>query len=100
MDRNRTVAGPVPLAGHHLPSVRSQRLRLPLRHNRLLRRMDSEHTHRKNTATCSLTAGNPHKNSRPKSGRLSFYGLPAIVDGCTKNEIVGTQERGLARPHP
>uniref|UniRef100_UPI00195B5EE5 PDDEXK nuclease domain-containing protein n=1 Tax=Barnesiella sp. CU968 TaxID=2780099 RepID=UPI00195B5EE5 len=25
----------------------------------------------------------PHKNSRPKSGRLSFYGLPAIADGCT-----------------
>jgi hypothetical protein len=37
----------------------------------------------KNTATCFPTAGNPHKNSRPKSGRLSFYGLPAIADGCT-----------------
>ncbi len=37
----------------------------------------------RNTATCSLAAGKPHKNSRPKSGRLSFYGLPAIADGCT-----------------
>ncbi len=26
----------------------------------------------KNTATCFPTAGDPHKNSRPKSGRLSF----------------------------
>ncbi len=37
----------------------------------------------KNTATCSLTAGKRHKNSRPKSGRLFFYGLPAVADGCT-----------------
>ena len=47
MDRNRTVAGPVPLAGHHLPSVRSQRLRLLLRHHRPMCRMAAKHPDRK-----------------------------------------------------
>ncbi|WP_280120750.1 hypothetical protein, partial [Sangeribacter muris] len=52
----------------------------------------------KNTATCFPTAGNPHKNSRPKSGRLSFYGLPAIADGCTSQPKAAAPKHTATAP--